>query len=147
MIVGDLDVNIITNPKDIVEVWPLIRIGILAANKHNSGYNYMPEDVYHEIKLGKATLITANNLQGDYEGFIIVKDHPYPDGMGMYFWIMHHYGKQKRFLFDFFSALRAITKQAGIFRCATAGARKGWDRRIEKFGLKKIGTINYYEDK
>lgn len=145
MIAGNLNINIVNNPRDLVAIWPKVRAGINSIKHRNEGYIYMPEDVYYEVKCGRATLITAYNLEGDYEGFIITKEHPFPDGPGVFFWISHHEGKQKNFTTDLFTGLRMIYKPLGVVRFSTSASRKGWDRVIQEFGCVKVGSTNYYE--
>lgn len=145
MIVGELDINIVTNPKDIVTVWPKVREGYKSVQARTEGFCFMAEDIYHEIKLGVATLIIAYNIEGNYEGFAVIKDHPFPDGKGIFVWIMHHAGKIKNFVFNMMQFIQHIGQSLGVIRYTTAAYRKGWERKAKQFGYKKVASINYFE--
>jgi len=143
---GSLMVETITDNAGLYAIWPRVRAGIEAMKKRSEGIFYMPEDVYFEIRQGRATLIVATDVKtGGYQGFVVIKDHPYPDGKGMFIWIMHHDGNIKSYVSDFMDALHIIGKSCGIVRYCTSAARPGWDRHAAKKGFKKIGSINHYE--
>ncbi|MFZ2405049.1 MAG: hypothetical protein WAW41_07925 [Methylobacter sp.] len=146
IIINNLSVSAVSSDAELYAIWPTVREGIGGIKRRSEGMFYMPEDVYHEIKLKQATLLIGRDvITEDYEGFVIIKDYQYPDGKGLFIWIMHHDGKCDDFVPNFMAALMLMGDAVGVIRYCTSAARKGWDRWATRKGFIKTGTINHYE--
>lgn len=141
---GNLSVHQVTDDKELYEIWPRIRDGINAIEKRCKGIFYRPEDVYHEIKSRRATLLIATILNR-YEGFAIINETQYPDGKGMHIWTMHHAGEDNGFVENLFAVLDQIATLSGVIRVSFSSSRKGWAKRSLSLGYQPVAYQQFYE--
>lgn len=146
IVVNGLSVHQVITDAELYAIWPKIRDGINTIEKRCKGVFYRPEDCYHEIKSGTLQLLIASDvITGVYEGFALTQEMNYPDGKGLHIKAMHHRGIYKGFVDDLFDAIEVIAKRFNIMRISYSSSRKGWEKRTEHKGYKRIASIHYFE--
>lgn len=100
--------------EDILSEWPEVRKGLLAILA-KTGESWIPEDVYHELKIGKCALHKKGGA------FVIVR----PDGDALDVWCAYNDGDGFE---DKFKWLKSHAKQHNFNRLTMTSPRKGWEK-------------------
>lgn len=146
VISGGISVIQASTNADIYDIWPKVRDGINTIEKRCKGVFYRPEDCYHEIKTGLSRLLIATDkVSGEYEGFALLQNMPYPDGNGIHIKAMHHQGNCPSFVDDFFDIIEIIARSENIKRISYSSSRKGWSKRMKNKNYQCVASIHYYE--
>lgn len=141
---GNLSVHQVSSDKELYDIWPKIRAGINAIEKRCKGIFYRPEDVYHEIKCKRATLLIGT-ISNKYQGFAIINSTQYPDGQGMHIWTMHNAEDDPEFVNNFFKVIDQIATLSGVVRVTFSSSRRGWQKKGLDVGYRPTATTQTYE--
>lgn len=116
------------NPAVIHSVWGKVRHGIQTVQQRTAE-TYLPEDVYHAIKSGAATL-HIGYLDNEYAGFVVLMPYrdQYTNDMVMHCWIAYSTGAD---VFDL--ALAEIQQMAKNInaKITFTSPRKAWEKRFK----------------
>ena len=117
-------------PDDLQSCWSVVLPGLKLVHRKSKS-NWIPEDVYAQLKAGQATLHLAY-VEQDYAGFVIVSVQPHWDGKNFHLWCGYSAGTHD-VLEIFMPELERMARSIGAKRLTFWSPRK-WDRRISKFG-------------
>ena len=134
----------VVSDKELYDIWPKIRDGINAIEKRCKGIFYRPEDVYHELKCKRSTLLIGT-IGNKYQGFSIINATQYPDGQGMHIWTMHNAGEDKEFVNNFLKVIDQIATLSGVVRVTFGSSRKGWIKKSLEIGYRPVSYSQNYE--
>lgn len=121
------------DPVYLHEAWPLVR-GALDRHCAEHRPEWIPEDVYLELKLGRNQLFLG---RGGADGFMIVTTMQ--DTRGGLFWIWYAEGRGQGA--SYFPQILDMARVAGCNRIAFATPLPFWDTHCEKFGFKLARKI------
>jgi hypothetical protein len=142
---SDLNAHMVDTDKELYDLWPSIRDGLLAITGKCHGIKYRPEDVYHEIKKGSAKLfvITDGNA---YEGFFTCRTENHPDGGILYIWHLYRKGHSPGFFDWLHEYVKGLRRILGCQRFYFGSSRPGWNRIARMKGREPSYTAYFYED-
>lgn len=125
-------------PIAIRQHWQMVRKGLEEVLAKGGG-TWIPEDVYHYIKSGRAHL-HMSDLGGYTSGFVVlepVEDH---DGMSLHIWAA--WSKEGDATETHMPELQEYAANINAKRITFSSVRAGWGRYAGKHGFKEQ-TINY----
>lgn len=113
------------DPRNLHEHWMFVRQGLLHCI-HKGGGTYLPEDVYHLLKLGQVTLFLIGEPK---TGFVILQRQEDPSGPILFVWALWlHPGTGEKVEAEIYRALDAKAYEIGASRHRMYSARRGWER-------------------
>ena len=118
---------ILVNPDNLAEIWPDIRKG-LEAIIAKTGEEWLPEDVYHDLKQRKSVLYARTGA------FLVLR----ADGQALDIWCAYNAAGE-----DFesgFEWVKAHARECGFKRLTMTSPRKGWGKYFSAV------SINYRID-
>jgi len=139
---NNLSVHEVTDDYELHHLWPFIREGINTINKKCNSSRTLPEDIYHGIK-SKHLKLLIGTIDNKYEGFFVIKNEVFPDGISIHTYMAHNNGDDKDFLINFSDILYDMAKMIGAVRLTYTSNRKGWLKTSKKIGYKP--TVQIYE--
>ena len=130
-----VNLTLIENDEQLSNCWKLVREGLEIVLKKNPA-NWIPEDVYMEIKLKRSLLVIGEDNTGEFVGFYVLTMRQAFDGLECFMWIS--YNKGEKSIIDFCEkGLKTFCQHAGARRIVTLSSRPGWARFGERFGFKQ----------
>jgi hypothetical protein len=118
--------------------WPMVRAALDdMLDRHPD--NWIPEDVYHAIKSGRAHL-HMSGLGGYVSGFVVLEPIEDFDGMKLHMWI--GWSKEGDAMQAHMPELIEYAKNINAKRIVFSSYRKGWELFAAKRGFSKEHT-NY----
>jgi hypothetical protein len=142
IIKNNLSVHEVTDDYELHHIWPFIRHGINTINIKCKTSRTLPEDIYHGIKKKELKLLVGT-IDNKYEGFFIIKNELFPDGISVHTYMAHNNGDDIIFLINFSDILYDIAKEIGAVRLTYTSNRKGWLKTSKELGY--TPTVQIYE--
>ena len=139
---NNLSVHEVTDDYELHHLWPFIREGINTINKKCNSSRTLPEDIYHGIK-NKNLKLLIGTIDNKYEGFFVIKNEVFPDGISIHTYMAHNNGNDKDFLINISDILYDMAKMIGAVRLTYASNRKGWLKTSKELGY--TPTVQIYE--
>lgn len=121
-------------PADIAFEWERVRAGLLIV-KHATTDDWLPEDVYMAIKTGAAHLFMAEDQDGDYLGFVVLKLVNTFHGKRLDVWAAYCSGKQPAIRI-YLPKIKELAKRAGASVIGFSSARPEWSKAAPRYGFK-----------
>ena len=116
------------NTQDLLTWWPVVREGVEKVKQHARNEDWLPEDVYMDIKLGNAGLFLCMR-DGEYEGFVVCKLQTGKHVAEWFVWIV--YSDKCDIVSEYYDIMADIARQAGCKKVVMASPRKAWERRFK----------------
>jgi hypothetical protein len=117
-------------PDDLQDTWKVVLPGLQIVHRKSKA-TWIPEDVYAQLRAGRATLHLAY-VEHEYAGFVIVEVQPHWDGKNFHLWCGYSAGNYD-VLEYFLPELERMARSIKAKRMTFWSPRR-WDRRISKFG-------------
>jgi len=105
-----------------------------------SGARWIPEDVYAAVKSGAASLFIVERPDAERLGVLVVQPIRDFDAKILSVWVLHNEGKED-IIGKCEDDLVRMARQMGARRIGFTSARRGWGRRLERFGYREVGRI------
>lgn len=128
---------------ELHSVWATIRPGLEITAKKASG-NWIPEDVWMELKTGGAVLHMVL-VDMHYRGFLVSKTIEHFDGKTLLLWIGYSFESGKDLLLDNIEQVKEWAANIGAKRVQWQSPRKGFAKLAPKLGFEPMMTIYEYE--
>ena len=130
----------VTSPKELHDIWPLIRDGLTCIGARCKGIVEMPEDAYFAIKNGTDKLLIAT-IDGQYQGFVTTRMVNHPDGVCIHIQSCHNAGVDPDFVENCYELIDHIATLIGAIRISACSSRKGWEKAAKRLGYANVATI------
>ena len=116
-------------PAGVRQSWPLI-LSSLHAVMAKGPVEWIPEDVYHELRSGSAACHIATDANG-YAGCMVTQrvTDPYSGVQSLHVWIAHNAGEAD-VIEGGMELLQKMAKQGGFQRITFGSSRPGWGKRF-----------------
>lgn len=124
------------NPINLHDHWDTIKEGLEKLSR--IGDNWLPEDVYSEIKTG-TSFLHIGYQDNEYKGFLVTQHIQSRSGIELNIWVCYSYGRSEDKLLE--SAMPTVEQWArniNAKRITFYSPRKGWLRK--DFGFKPQTT-------
>ena len=130
-----VNLTLIENDEQLSDYWPRVRAGLEVVLKKNPA-NWIPEDVYMQVKLKNSLLVVGEDSTGEFVGFYVMTMRQVFDGLECFMWIS--YNKGEKSIIEFCEKrLKDFCQHAGARRIVTLSNRPGWAKFGERFGFKQ----------
>lgn len=122
-------------PEQLNNYWPWIRYGLAKVLERNKD-TWLPEEIYHGIKVGSCHVLVAQCGKG-LVGFMVVELH----GNTVHLWACYNIGGTN-VLYKLYPVAVEMFKSVGANRITMSSSRPGWAKLAKRFGLTP-GNIEY----
>jgi hypothetical protein len=128
---------IYVSPHELQAYWGYVcpKLAIVARRSHA---RWIPEDVYHAVKNGTATL-HIGEIDGDYVGLIVLSPSMDFDGAALTVWAVFNDSKID-VIEHFESEIVKFARQMKAKRITFTSPR-GWGRRLAKYGYRATHQV------
>lgn len=123
-------------PQEMRFVWHIVRPWLESAAEYSCG-EWIPEDVYHEVRSGTATLLMAETEEGSPVGCAVIRDFQGHAGRVMYLWII---GGDPGLISDYWADLERIARSMKADKIMFMSPRRGWEKLGAPMGFRQTHT-------
>lgn len=125
-------------PAELYKWWEVVKPGLVEVQKYGRD-GWLIEDVYLAIKNG-ASQLHIGIREKYYRGFIVTTGLPGFRGPVLHIWATYTNSKEDE-IGAFWESLIEMAKGAGFKRMTFHSPRKGWERRLSKYGFEPEQVI------
>lgn len=116
-------------PDALRSVWPQVRAGLDKMPPEE----WIPEDVYHEVKSGRAALHVGRGAQGGFRGFVVLRRlvDEFSGRVSCHVWLAFNAGGGEEYGAAL-SLYREVARRMGADRITFGSPRTGWAKRFRQ---------------
>jgi hypothetical protein len=123
----------VIEPKHLAPEWERVRAGLLEVKKATTD-DWLPEDVYMDIRTGQAVLYIGTGDAGEYLGFVVLRLVAMTHSTKMEIWCAYSATKAPA-LRRFLPHIRAVARNAGASGILFSSARPEWAAASRRLGF------------
>jgi hypothetical protein len=120
--------------KSLVFEWDRVRAGLIEVKAATTD-DWLPEDVYLALKTGGASLYVGEDKDGDYLGFVVLKQVPTFHASKVEIWCAHS-ATSVPLMRTFFPLIQDLARNAGAEKISFSSARPEWAAAVRRLGFK-----------